>query len=69
MSRVGSGVGWGDVNAIVGHDRTKGMYARDLKEGAPIYFKEGYIPLGRAMACDLAEKLLKVAELAKVKVP
>lgn len=54
---------------IVGHERTKGMYVRVArKTSVPHYFSEEYVPLGDEMACAFAEKLLKVVELARVKV-
>jgi len=50
------------VAGFVGHDRVRGMYFREDGSSMPTYFSEGYIPNGDPMACDLAERLLAVAE-------
>ncbi len=50
------------VAGFIGHDRVRGMYFKQDKDSIPMYFSQGYVPNGDEMACDLAEKLLAVAE-------
>ena len=53
------------VAGFVGHDRVNGLYFRQDESMTPMYFSESYMPNGDEMACDLAERLLVVAQSQK----
>jgi len=44
----------------IGYDLNKGLYFRDESSQEQLFFRDGYVPNGDLMACDLKEKLSQV---------
>lgn len=44
----------------IGYDLNNGLYFRDESTQEQLFFKDGYVPNGTLMACDLKDKLGQV---------